>query len=84
MKKANNKDFTLKEIEKINAANRMSLINQVDELDLEQKQSEETGQKALRLSKSFHEKVLLIKKHLESKIHPIAKLMNEFKKLYSL
>ena len=27
LKKASNKDFTLKEIEKINAANRMSIMN---------------------------------------------------------
>jgi len=35
LKKASNKDFTLKEIEKINAANRMSQMGVIDELKTE-------------------------------------------------
>jgi len=37
----------------------------------------------LRLSAQFHEKLLFIKKHLESKAHPISKIINHFKDLYS-
>jgi len=37
----------------------------------------------LKLSANFHEKLLFIKKHLESKAHPISKIINQFKEVYS-
>ena len=38
---------------------------------------------ALRLSQSFHKRVLLIKKHLEQKKHPLAKIIEFFLNVYS-
>jgi hypothetical protein len=43
------------------------------------KQAEATGQSALRLNAQFHEKLLFIKKHLESPDHPFSKILELFK-----
>ena len=53
------KSMNLKDLEKVNAATRLSLGNSTPSIH-------ETGQAALGLSKSFHEKVILISKHLDS------------------
>ena len=49
---------------------------------MKHRDQEETGQNALRISSNFHDRVLLIKKHLEQKKHPIAQILFYFKKIY--
>lgn len=72
-------DLSLKSFER---QKMMNNILKEEEKKIE-KVSEETGQTALRLSSTFHQRVLLIKKHLEQKKHPIAKIMTFFMNVYS-
>ena len=43
IRKSNNKDFTLKEIEKINANNRLYQNNELNQEELMKRESEQTG-----------------------------------------
>ena len=77
------RDFTLKDIEKMKAENRLKIKEKNDVVTREDRAKEETGQNALRLATKFHEKLLFIKKHLESKLHPISQIISKFKEVYS-
>ena len=71
--------MTLRDIEKMKAEKRM--FNKTEEQA--KKHNEETGQNALRLSSKFHEKLLFVKKHLEYEQHPIGRIVNHFRNVYS-
>lgn len=46
--------------------------------------SDETGKEALRMSKTFNEKVMLIRSHLVKEDHPINKIVKEFDQQFCL
>jgi len=66
-------DFSLKDIERNKLNAKMDLSS--NEKQTLEKLQEETGQTALKLSSSFHERVLFIKRHLEQSSHPISQII---------
>jgi hypothetical protein len=72
--------MTIKDIDK------MKLESKLKEKGMEamnQEQSAMTGQNALRLSQAFHRRLVFLKQHLDTEIHPIAQIIANFKTFYS-